>query len=768
MQRFGKLKSLYIIRNILPYFAFSWLLLSVILFVQQSGRYADIFFNNNLPTNLIWQLTVALIPSVVSFTCPMAILIGVVIGISKMQSDSELIALRASGVSNFQITFPIFIFGLFFSFFALGVNLRGVPFAAQIVRKVVAQGAIYKLKSPIEPGVFNTEIQGFTVYVKDGDLENGTWKNIFIYNEDQKNHEVRLITSENGRIDSMDDKSELILDKASINTFSSNKPYELLFTQKAETLRFGIPNRRGDLMDRISRSDESPEEMGLDQLAAYAKTKGGLEKIEAEILWQRRLILSMTPLIFALLGASLILRFNRGGKGFGVLLALACLIVYYMVALLGEQLARTGKISVTAASFIPLILSLAAIVWFFHSQKLSLTEKISSIFQSLKFSKKVPDKIKSNRRKLHADWSGGILDYDLSSNIIRFFLLTICFLSTVYVVFTAFEMWKFAGNQTNGVNLLLKYLFYLIPFVYVQIAPSALMVAALATYIIKSRQNEIVIWTSSGQSIYRLLLPCLVLMIGFGLLNYEIQERILPAANRTQDALRAQIRSNGILTSFRGKYWVANENRIYSFEISENTPNQKNSQKVSNLTIYTFSDVQAKLASMIKTDTAFWEKGKIRLSGTVEKTQWINETPQTSLLEAGDSNEIIEEYNPFKQTVIKPNHLNSEEVSEQMRTAESETERRNLEVALEKKRSTFFLPLVIILFSVPFAISINRRGGSVVTSAYAIALWLAFMGISTIFEQFGTGGFVDGKIAVWSPLILFALIGCFLMTKIKT
>jgi hypothetical protein len=79
--------------------------------------------------------------------------------------------------------------------FAFFINLKGVPLAAQIVRKVAVQSAIKKLESPIEPGVFNTEINGFTIYVKNVDFEKGTWKNIFIYTEDLQTNETRLITS---------------------------------------------------------------------------------------------------------------------------------------------------------------------------------------------------------------------------------------------------------------------------------------------------------------------------------------------------------------------------------------------------------------------------------------------------------------------------------------------------------------------------------------------------------------------------------------------
>jgi lipopolysaccharide export LptBFGC system permease protein LptF len=91
----------------------------------------------------------------------MAVLVGVIIGLARMQSDSELTAIRSAGVGNFQISAPIVIvFGLALSLFAFFINTKGVPFAAQIVRKVAVQTAIKKLESPIEPGVFNTEING--------------------------------------------------------------------------------------------------------------------------------------------------------------------------------------------------------------------------------------------------------------------------------------------------------------------------------------------------------------------------------------------------------------------------------------------------------------------------------------------------------------------------------------------------------------------------------------------------------------------------------
>jgi lipopolysaccharide export LptBFGC system permease protein LptF len=764
MTRFSWKISIYVLRSILPYLGFAWLILSVILFVQQASRYSDIFFNNTLPSSLIWQLTFALVPNVIVLTCPMAVLIGVIIGLSKMQGDSELVAIRAAGVGNLQIALPIVFLGIILSIFGFFINLKGVPLAAQIVGKIALQTALYKLESPIEPGVFNSEIQGLTVYVKNGNLEKGTWQNIFIYQEDKKNQQVRLITSTDGRIDTGGEDSELVLEKASVSSFSLENPSQKLISEQVKNLRFRIQTKRGELMGKLSQREVTPEEMGLNELAEFARGKTGKEKIEAQILWQRRIIFSITSLIFAVLGTALVLRFNRGGRGWGIFLALVSLVTYYLIALLGEQLARTEVISVFTASLIPIGLAVIAITWLFMSQRLFLNKSVGNVFSSISFKKTSKRQLKP-RRSIFSSLSTGILDFDIISSLIRYFLLTLAFIIAIYQIFTAFELWKFAGTINHGFELLLKYLFYLIPFIYIQIAPSALMIATLATYIIKSRQNEVVTWTSAGQSIYRLLFPCFVLMMLIGAVNWGIQRTILPNANQIQDGFRAQLRNKGVMVLNTGRNWVATDTRIYSFEIDNGASDLTEHQKVKNLSIYQFSEADNKLVSVTKVEKAAWENDRIKFLGKVDKTIWNNDIPQivTEKIET----ELLEKYNPFKQLPRKPNHLSDAEIFEFIQTAESESEKRIYSVALEKRKTTLFLPLVITLFTVPFALSLSRKG-KIMTIAGAVGVWLIFMGVSNIFEQYGLSGALEPRLAVWSPLVIFGLIGGFLLTRIKT
>lgn len=752
--------SRYLIGSILPYFVSSWLLLSVILFVQQASRFSDIFFSVNIPNNLVWQLAAALIPNVIAFTCPMAALVGIVIGLTKMQGDSELVAIRAAGVGNLQILLPIAVLGVALSGFTFLVNLYGVPFAARLVRTVAMQTAIYKLESPIEPGVFNTEVAGYTIYVKDGDLTDGSWKNIFIHTEDREAGVVRLITSRQGRIDTSDQLSELVLEDGLSTTITPDGKGEKFVSERIGEVRLAIRTRRDELIQRLSSTENSMEELGLSELSTYARAREGKERTEAYILWQRRLLLSITPLIFTILGTVLVLRFNRGGRGFGAFISLASLITYYLVAFLGEQLVRTGTLTVIGGGLMPIGVAVVAIIWFSYGRKLSLNNRLRDKI------KRIPERIslavsREGGHSFFRDVTTGLRDFDILSNIVRYYLFALGFLATIFVIFTAFELWRFAGNMDGGIWLLTQYLLFLLPFVYLQLAPSSAMIAVLTTFVVKSRQNEIVTWTAAGQSAYRLLVPCFGLMFFLGLFNFAVQEVVSPRTNLLQDQFRQELRRTGPRPNL-SKYWVAEGDRIYSFGYSNDASD--NDKNVNDVWIYEFADDGTRLQALYRSESAYWEQGRIIFPSSVKRSLMTGGGVETSTLNRA---ELAAGANPFKEIRKKPNQMTLAEAKSRIDTSESDLERNAFAVAVEKKWTTIVLPFVIAIFTAPFALSLDRKGKAM-TVAYAVGLWLGFMAVTSTFEQFGLNGTLPASVSVWSPLALFALLGVYLLTRVKT
>ena len=778
MKRLGFLIPTYLIRTILPYFALSWLLLSVILFVQQAGRFADIFFNVNLPATLVWQLMIALIPNVIAFTCPMAVLVGTVIGLAKMQGDSELVAIRAAGVGNLQLTLPILLLGALLSGFAFLVNLEGVPLAARLVRQVALKSAIQKLESPIEPGVFNNEIAGYTVYVRSGDLASGQWQDIFVYHEDRPAGTVRLITSKSGRVDVTGQASELVLEDASVTTFPIAQASGKYVAENIGDVRLSIKTKRSEMIDKLASAQGSPEELGLSELAEYAATRDGSDRVEAQILWQRRLLLSITPLIFCLLGSAMMLRTNRGGRGFGTFLALSVLVVYYLISFLGEQLARVGNIPVLAGALLPIVASLALVVWLHFSRKFDFFHKLADPIQRL-FKGVFATTKKIQPGTFFIDLTTGLRDLDLLVNLAKYFLLTLAFLATLSVVFTAFELWKFAGAMEGGTILLAEYLFYLTPFLYLQyIGPTAAMLAILTTYVIKSRQNEIVTWISAGQSIYRLLAPCFIAMIALGAFNWALQEQVLPRANQIQDELRTRIRSRGQIASQGGRYWTFSNDKIVNFEIAPASDNDTqarptapvgngasdNENRLANIQVFELQQGSSRLQTIYQSSAADWKGNHLYLIGPVRVSRLENGQVTSSV--APDA-EIEAAGNPLVSISDKPSYLSRRQISERIAASASDTEKNMFAVALHKRDATPFLPLIIAFFTAPFALSLSRKG-KVATVGGAIGLWLLYIGLTNVFEQFGLNGLLPPTLAVWAPLAMFCFLGIYLLSRVRT
>ena len=778
-KRVSWLVSRYLLGSIMPYFLFAWLLLTVILFVQQASRYSDIFFDANVPGELVWQLAVALLPNVIAFTCPMAMLVGTVIGLTKMQGDSELVAIRASGVANWQIAVPIAVVGVLLSVFAFLVNSRGVPLAASLVRHVALQTAIKKLESPVEPGTFNRDVTGYTLYVDKGDVDTGRWQNIFIYSEDASKGTVRVITSNSGRIDTSDDESELALDNASVVTMPMVPGQGKYAVENVGDLRLSIRTSRSELLKRVSSIRLTPEELGLAELSDYAASadRTDKERRDAQLLQQRRILLSITPFIFCMLGTVIVLRLNRGGRGFGIALALVVLVIYYLLAFLGEQLGRTGQIPVLAAGLFPLAGSAAAFLWFSLSQRMAWLNAIPQAFAS--WTSAYRGRAKRVRiRDVFVDVTTGIRDFDIARGLVGNFLLTLAFVAAIFVIFTGFEMWKYAGVIEGGVWLLIRYLVYLLPFIYLQVAPSAAMIAILATYVVKSRQNEIVTWTSAGQSVYRLLLPCFLLTVLLGAFNWIFQENVVPRSNQMQDMVRETIRDPNQARGDSGTKWLASKDRRYALSIASDnekaaainsaSDNEKQSRgangiPLSHVSVYDLG-TEGKLRSVYRGDQAQWQDGRISFIGLTEKDDVVDGRVITSNQYGG---EVELSSDPRAVTGEKPTHVDTAGLRKQIDDTRSGSRYRMLAISIQRRYSTLLLPLIIALFTAPFSLSLSRYGKAA-TVGYAVGLWLMFTGISSVCEQLGLSGQLSPALAIWSPLAIFGLFGVFLLSRVKT
>jgi lipopolysaccharide export system permease protein len=305
MQLNKRLIERYLVGAVVPYVALAMFLLTTLLLLQQSSRFAETLFGTGLPFATLSEVTLWLLPAVVAFTLPMAMLTGTLIGFSRMGSDSELVALRAAGVGIWKMVWPVLFIGLILSLLSLYINLEIAPDAARSLKLTGLRAALYKLDSPVEPRSFNTDIPGYVVYVRDGDKVSGQWGRVFIYSQD-KDGSTRLITARSGRIDSSGDKSELVLNDAVATKLPANHRGEsnddMLVVERLAQTRVQFDTGRSALLKKLRKDDREVDldEMKWQELLDYASSKRDQSAgFEAATLFHKRLALSLAPLVLA-------------------------------------------------------------------------------------------------------------------------------------------------------------------------------------------------------------------------------------------------------------------------------------------------------------------------------------------------------------------------------------------------------------------------------------------------------------------------------------
>jgi len=762
-----KLIARYVIEAVLPYFSISLLLLTAVLFAQQSGRFAELALYTQVPFSLFAQLTIALLPGVLVFTLPMAVLAGIVIGFARMGSDSEIVAMRAAGIGTSSVLWPVLLIGAVVAGATTYIHMKEAPRAARDIRKVALQGALRKLDSPVEPGTFNTDIPGYVIYVRDGDKAQGSWGRVFIYSQ-EADASRRVITARSGRIDSSGDKSELVLNDAVATKMPPPEAADQrsYVVERLDQLRVALETGRAEILDRLKQNEVGPDEMEWGDLKKEAHDGSVSNRREALRTLHRRIALAGSPFLFALLGGALGMRVRRGGRGLGVLLSLGVVIVYYLISLLGESLARSSAVSPFVGQWMAtgLMALLSAVLLTFNRIPLdALTAR------RIKTAQLTEPETVSQIQLAHTVGAGrwgfpSLLDTSLFRTLAISFLLGFASLASIFIIFTLFELWRFIGVNRVRLGLVAKYVLFLFPLITVEIFPATMLIAVLITYALIARRSEAIAWWASGQSVYRLMLPGLLFAVAAGGGTWLVQEHLMPSANVRQDALRAQIKgSEARAITGTGRQWLASaeNNRLYSYEFDEQNGTLHEPQ------IYDL-DGQAVHLTSVTTGSTGLLTGNNRM--VIKDSETLSLRGREVERQIAGETQIagVESVQVFKPTIDRPSQLSATGLSGYLKSAK----RRGMEVsalalALQRKYAGPFSVIVMAFIGMPLALSFGRKG-AIIALCVAVGVSIAYWGIGGGFQQLGNHGLLPPAVAAWSPPVIFAAAGVYFLSRIRT
>src|SRR5688572_2872667 len=181
--------------------------------------------------NTVVRAFLYILPSIFSVTIPMAFLLGVLLAFGRMASDSEIVALRASGVSPLRLLRPVLSLSLAAALVTFHVYAILGPAANQAYREIIFALIVSKARNSVTPRVFNDDLLPggtMTLYVSDIAPDTGVWKNVFIH-DTRNQQQPKVILAKAGRlvIDRSRKSVGLDLDEAAWYTFRPTEPRKM-------------------------------------------------------------------------------------------------------------------------------------------------------------------------------------------------------------------------------------------------------------------------------------------------------------------------------------------------------------------------------------------------------------------------------------------------------------------------------------------------------------------------------------------------------------
>jgi len=788
----------YILKEVSSHALLGVLLFTFVIFMRDLGRLLELVVRNSAPLPSVAEIFFFTLPTTFTITLPMGVLVGILIGLSRLAADSEVTAIRASGMGAAMFVRVVAIFAIA----AWGLGMLNSIYVAP--RSAAALSTLQdRLKSSqasfeVQPRVFYEEFKNNVLYVQDAVPSKGQslWRGIFLADiTDPASPKITL--AERGALLSespekvrfhLEDgtQQELVAktkDQYSITTFDSTDiPIELPSTADHGP-RDLLPVSELSLHSLLRNS--ARERIAGAALAKIDPVSSSYDFLKAryyEIEFHRRFALPAACLVLALVGIPLGLSARKGGRSAGFVLTIVLVFIYYFFSLVGVSLARQGKVSpwfgVWAGNAFFLFCGLF-LLWRVDRMPLDLTF-LSRIWSVLgEWTKAIVEHLPGSRqsqwarsqarqpRKRYSARFPLILDDMILRDFAMYLVMILTTFLLLALVFTFFELLTDIVRNKVSFILLAEYLLNLSPSLIYLMAPMSVLLAVLITFGLMEKSSELTAMKATGISIYRATLPVIVLSAVFASGLFIFDQLYIPRTNKQQEILRNQIKGKPPQTYLQAdRKWIFGENnQIYYYQLFD-----PDVDRFGGITVFEFDPATFQLTRRIHADSAHWEPG---IKKWVFENGWVRSLKGASIQEyrtfdVATFPQLGEDPSYFKKEVRQSSEMDYEELRNYIQDLQqSGFDTVRLKVQLQKKIAFPLITLVMAILAIPFSAR-GRRGGALAGVAIALGIAVVYWVTAGLFEAMGNANQLPAMLAAWAPDFIFALAGGYLLLRVPT
>jgi len=797
-----RLLTRYILREVSSHALLGGVLFTFVLFMKHLTDILTLLVRNSAGLGDVVRIIAYTLPTTLTVTIPMAILVGILLGLSRLAADSEITAMRASGMGALEFVRIVSIISA--AGLALGLvnSIFVSPRSAAALLELEGSLKTTQASFEVQPRVFYEDFKNYVLYVQDvKPASNGAavWKHVFLADltEPATPHittaESALVLNEPmaagdaaAGIGAAGPTIRLHMLDGTQHQVSATNPGQYDISTFTTT---DIPIQASSQDDtHVSRLDTPLHAIPLGELFQLSRVPD-VSARPYRIELQSRFSYPCACFVLMLVGVPLGLSSKRSGRSTGIILAIVLVFVYYLTSLVGVAFAKSGKLSpflgVWSANIIFTIVGVLLL------QQLSRGGIALNVFSSMgqalsnvytRLTKRQDESARPAaaisaeqtlarvRSMLHIRFPLLLDDYVMRQFLGNFFLVLSSF-AILFLIFTFFELIGDIIRNRTALVTVGDYLINLIPYIIYAVTPLCALVAVLITFGGLNRSSELTAMKATGISLYRVVAPVLVMAAVIATSLFLFDEYYLPGANRRQEALRAVIKNKPAQTFLRpGREWISGQSgasgepaRIFYYQFFDS-----NQDVFANITVFELEPDTFVLRRRIFASSARWD-GRNWVFENGWQRSFSGETVG-SFQEFGRAvfPEIREQPSYFKKEDLQSQEMSYNELSSYIADLkQSGFDTMRLRVQLMRKLAYPLITLVMAVLAVPFALSMGKRG-SLAGIATAIGLAIAYWVVAGLFEAMGNVNTLPPMLAAWSPDLLFGIAGAYLLLRTPT
>jgi len=333
-----------------------------ILLMFQMLRLASAMIEHSAPILILLKIVGYLSVTFMPIVLPLAYLLSVLIAFGRLSADSELVAMKANGLSIFRITLPVMAVGLVVTAMSLGLNMDWSPRSAIGWRSTLIRLTNTAPIATIREGTFTTGFFGLLVFAEKVDSATNRMGNIFIYDEREQNAPKSIIApvGEIVPVKMNTDLGASITLRLYDGEIHSNDTATVTYQKtkfREYQVHLTVPEGANNAVGNFSNYTYK-ELLSVDRSTL---TPRKLNELRTEFC--SRWLVSLTPIFFAIIGMGLGTIRGRGTSTSAGLIAILVIIPTYLLQMVGQRAGFSGTLHPLLAMAIPDIFLLILGIW---------------------------------------------------------------------------------------------------------------------------------------------------------------------------------------------------------------------------------------------------------------------------------------------------------------------------------------------------------------------------------------------------------------------